>query len=148
MPAGVQSYIGAALPDDVGLIVSMPATVDAMQASAQISERLADRLGNRTVALPPLASRGEDLRALALVHLARIGVRLRNRPLGLAPRALAALLDHTWPGNDAELYATLLCAALVEETDVIDVDDLRRGGLGGEGRGERGACPDAAVVGS
>jgi hypothetical protein len=127
LPEGVQSYIGAALPDDVSLIVSIPGTVDAMLASGQIQERLADRLRQRTVALPSLASRGEDLRALASEYLARLGVRLRNRPLGLAPPALAALLDHTWPGNDAELYATLLCAALVAETDVIDVEDLRRG---------------------
>src|SRR6185312_16373379 len=119
LPADVQSYLGAAFPDDGGIIVSLPATVDTLAASGRMSERLADRLGDRAVALPTLASRAEDLRALAIEQLARISVRLGSRPLGLAPKALEALLEHTWPGNDAELYAALLRAALVTEGEVI-----------------------------
>ncbi|WP_437784963.1 hypothetical protein [Sorangium sp. So ce1097] len=124
LSAEVQSYLGAALPDDVGLVVAVPQTVDALVATGQMSERLADRLGDRAVALPSLASRAEDLRALALDHLARIGVRLRGRPFGLDLRALQAVLDHPWPGNDAEMGAVLLRAALVAEGDVIGDKEL------------------------
>ncbi|WP_437878276.1 hypothetical protein [Sorangium sp. So ce513] len=124
LSAEVQSYLGAALPDDVGLVVAVPQTVDALVATGQMSERLADRLGDRAVALPPLASRAEDLRALALDHLARIGVRLRGRPFGLDLRALQAVLDHPWPGNDAEMGAVLLRAALVAEGDVVGEKEL------------------------
>ncbi|WP_433936081.1 hypothetical protein AB3662_15365 [Sorangium cellulosum] len=120
----VQSYLGAALPDDVGLVVAVPQTVDALVATGQMSERLADRLGDRAVALPSLASRAEDLRALALDHLARIGVRLRGRPFGLDLRALQAVLDHPWPGNDAEMGAVLLRAALMAEGDVVGEKEL------------------------
>ncbi|WP_437960078.1 hypothetical protein WME76_10840 [Sorangium sp. So ce119] len=120
----VQSYLGAALPDDVGLVVAVPQTVDALVATGQMSERLADRLGDRAVALPSLASRAEDLRALALDHLARIGVRLRGRPFGLDLRALQAVLDHPWPGNDAEMGAVLLRAALMTEGDVVGEKEL------------------------
>ncbi len=130
LPADVQSYLGAALADDSGIIVSLPATVDALAASGRLSERLADRLGDRTVALPTLESRSEDLRALSLEHLARIGLRLGRQPFGLAPRALSALLEHPWPGNDAELYATLLRAALVAEGEVIGMKELGRIGFG------------------
>jgi hypothetical protein len=129
LPADVQSYLGSALPEDMGIVVSIPATVDALAASGRLHERLADRLGDRTVALPSLESRSEDLRALSLEHLARIGVRLGRQPLGLAPRALAALLEHPWPGNDAELYVTLLRAALVAEGEVLGVKDLQRIGF-------------------
>jgi DNA-binding NtrC family response regulator len=125
----VQSYLGAAAPDDATLIVSLPATVDALAASGRLSERLADRLGDRTVALPTFEARAEDLRALALENLARIGVRLGREPLGLAPRALTALMEHTWPGNDAELYATLLRAALEAEGGVLGPKDLARVGF-------------------
>ncbi|WP_437737079.1 hypothetical protein [Sorangium sp. So ce1335] len=124
LSAEVQSYLGAALPDDVGLVVAVPQTVDALVATGQMSERLADRLGDRAVALPSLASRAEDLRALALDHLARIGVRLRGRPFGLDLRALQAVLDHPWPGNDAEMGAVLLRAALVAEGDVVGEKEL------------------------
>jgi hypothetical protein len=130
LPLDVQSYLGAAFPEGTGIIVSLPATVDALAASGRLSERLADRLGDRTVALPTLEARAEDLRALALEHLARIGVRLGRKPLGLAPRALAALMEHTWPGNDAELHATLLRAALVAEGDVIGMKELGKIGFG------------------
>jgi hypothetical protein len=129
LPPDVQGYIAAALPDDTGIVVSLPATVDSLAASGRMSERLADRLGDRAVALPTLAARAEDLRALALEHLARIGVRLGSKPLGLAPRALALLLEHGWPGNDAELYATLLKAALVTEGDLIGTKDLAQSGF-------------------
>lgn len=129
LPSDVQSYLGAALPDDVGLIVSVPATVDVLVAGGHLNERLADRLGDRAVALPTLVNRAEDLRALALEHLARIAVRLGRPPLGLSPKALVMLLDHTWPGNDAELYATLLKAALVTEGEVIGVKELGLAGL-------------------
>jgi DNA-binding transcriptional regulator YdaS (Cro superfamily) len=125
LPPDVQSYLGAALPDDVGIVVSLPATVDALAASGRLNERLADRLGDRTVALPTLESRAEDLRALSLEHLARIGIRLGKQPLGLAPRALEALLEHTWPGNDAELHATLLRASLVAEGEVLGLKELK-----------------------
>lgn len=124
LPSEVQSYLGAALPDDVGLVVAVPQTVDALAATGQLSERLADRLGDRAVALPSLSSRAEDLRALALDHLARIGVRMRGRPFGLDLRALQAVLDHPWPGNDAEMGAVLLRAALVAKGDVIGEKDL------------------------
>ena len=77
------------------------------------------------MALPTLESRSEDLRALSLEHLARIGLRLGRQPLGLAPRALEALLEHTWPGNDAELHATLLRASLVAEGEVLGLKELK-----------------------
>jgi DNA-binding NtrC family response regulator len=133
LPAEVQSYIGAALPEETqnetGIVVSAPCTVDVLVASGQMSERLADRLGDRAVALPTLAARAEDLRALAIEHLGRIGVRLQSRPLGLDAHALVALLEHSWPGNDAELAATLLRAALVTEGEVIGVRELERIGF-------------------
>jgi hypothetical protein len=151
LPAEVQSYLGAALPEDVGLVVAVPHTVDALVATGQMSERLADRLGDRAVALPALAARGEDLRALALDHLARIGTRLRGRPLGLDLRALQAILDHPWPGNDAEMGAVLLRAALVTEGDVVGEKQLeaigftveRGAAFAAEGRADWRAAPAA-----
>ena len=129
LPREVQSYLGAALPDDVGLIVTVPSTVDSLVAAGRMDERLADRLGDRAVALPALASRAEDLRALALECTARIGVRVLGKPLGVDLGALALLGEHSWPGNDAELEAVLLRAALVASGDVLGADDLRAVGF-------------------
>jgi DNA-binding NtrC family response regulator len=121
LPPEVQSYLSEPA---LGLVVAVPQTVDALVATGQMGERLADRLGDRAVALPALAARAEDLRALALDHLARIGTRLRGKPLGLDLKALQAILDHPWPGNDAEMGAVLLRAALVARGDVIGEREL------------------------
>lgn len=119
LPREIQSYLGAALPEELGTIVTVPSTIDSLVAAGRMDERLADRLGDRAVALPALASRAEDLRALALEHTSKIGIRLRGRPLGLDLPALAVLGDHSWPGNDAELEAVLLRAALITEGEII-----------------------------
>lgn len=129
LPRPVQSYVAVALGEDTGLVASLPSTVDALVAAGRLDERLADRLGDRAVALPTLAARGEDLRALALDHLARVGVKLRGRPIGLDPYALARLGEHVWPGNDAELASVLVRAALVAEGDTIGRRDLDAAGF-------------------
>ena len=128
LPQPVQTYLAAALTDDVALVIAVPATMDSLVAAGRIEERLADRVGDRAVAIPALALRGEDLRPLAHEHLSRLGMRLRGKPLGLDVQALDRLGDHSWPGNDAELYAVLLRAALVAEGDVVTRADPRRSG--------------------
>jgi transcriptional regulator with AAA-type ATPase domain len=124
-PEGTVKQEGSPSPIETGFIVAVPATVDSLVAAGRLSERLADQLGDRAVALPDLASRAEDLRALSLDYLVRIGMRLRGRPLGLDLPALALLGEHLWPGNDAELYAVLLRAALAAEGDVIGARELQ-----------------------
>jgi hypothetical protein len=96
---------------DAALVLVVPATVDALVAAGRLDERVADRVGGSAVLLPPLAARSEDLRALVLDELARLGLTLRGAPLGIEDEALAKLLAHPFPDNDAELAALLLRAA-------------------------------------
>jgi len=119
LPVEIQSYLGTALPQSLGIIVAVPATVDSLVAGGSLDERLADRLGDRATALPTLVDRGEDLRGLALDLLVRIGMRTRGRPMALDLPALAALGEHTWPGNDAELESVLVRAAQVTQGDKV-----------------------------
>jgi DNA-binding NtrC family response regulator len=72
-----------------------------------------------------LASRPEDLRALVLDQLARVGARFRGEPVGVEDRALARLMDHNWPGNDVELADVLLRAALVARGQRVTLEDLQ-----------------------
>lgn len=146
LPELVQMRIASGLPSDVGLVVALPGTVDSLAASGKLSEALADRLGDRSVALPALASRGEDLSLLVLDTLTRIGKRLRQAPLGIEPRALAALVDHEFPGNDAELEAILFRAALATppEARALTVRELEAAGFSpppGSERRARGTGP-------
>jgi hypothetical protein len=129
LPGAVQSWLAAATPDDTGLVVSVPATVDSLVATGRFDERLADRIGDRAVALPVLANRGEDLRGLCIDHLARMGVRLSGQPMGIDTPALALLAEHAWPGNDVELEALLLRAARAATGNVIGVRELSAAGF-------------------
>jgi hypothetical protein len=129
LPRPIQTYLAASLDDTLGLVVVVPRTVDVLVASGDLEERLADVLGDRTVAVPGLAARAEDLRALALHHLTRAGIAYRGRPLGIDAAALALLIEHTWPGNDAELESLLVRAALDAGGDVVTKADLVRAGF-------------------
>ena len=131
LPKLVQAYISAALPPDTNLCVVLPRTVDVLMAEDRLEERFADFLGEQTVALPRLAARPEDLRALALHHLTRIGLRERKKPIGIDASALEWLIEHDWPGNETELESVLIRAALAMErsSEVLTRQDLLRGGF-------------------
>ena len=140
LPRTVQDFIaaslaervapsGSAVPLDVWLAVSVPTTVDALVAAGRLSSVLADWLGDRALALPPLSARSEDLRALVLDQLARVGARFRGAPLGIDDRALARLMEHQWSGNDIELADVLLRAALNAQGTRVTLEDLEDTGF-------------------
>jgi DNA-binding NtrC family response regulator len=129
LPVPVQRYLGAALPREIGAVLVLPATVDTMVARDQLEERFADRIGDRSLMLPTLRSRGEDLRGLALDMLTHIGLRHRGEPIGIDLSALAVLGEHDWPGNDAELFGVLTKAALVTTGPTVTGDDLAVSGF-------------------
>jgi transcriptional regulator with AAA-type ATPase domain len=119
-----RSPAGHAAPLDVSLIVSVSTTVDVLVATGRLDPLLADRLGDRSVPLPPLGARAEDLHALMGDRLARLGVRMRGQAMGLDPRALGRLVEHGWPGNDIELDDVLTRAIVVAEGDVVTIAHL------------------------
>ncbi len=99
------------VPVEVRVVLAIPSPRAAvgLEGLARFPEVVAARL--TTVRIPPLAERIEDLRALTLDRLSRLGLSLRGEPLGLAEEALALLVEHDWPGDEAELGAVLLVAA-------------------------------------
>ncbi len=136
---------GCATPLDLSLIVSVPNTVDTLVATGQLEAALADRLGDRAVPLPPLSARTEDLRPLLVDRLARLGVRLKGRPMGLDPQALGRLIEHSWPGNELELEDVLTRAASVAEGDVLTSAHLDQiGFVASAGKTRRGSRAPAS----
>jgi hypothetical protein len=113
---------GGAVPT-TGLIASVREPLSALARTQRVSKALVSLLKD-SVDLPPLSGRGEDLRAIILDHLAAAGARRRGDPLGVDPRALQLLLDHTWPGNDGELSDVLTRAAEIARGPVVTAADL------------------------
>lgn len=111
------------------LIVSLRAPVAKLLAEDRLARPFAGVLGDAPVELPPLSARAEDLRALALERLSAAGMRSRNEPLGIEPAALSLLLEHPFPGNDAELRDVLVRAAEVACGPVVTVADLEAVGF-------------------
>jgi hypothetical protein len=81
------------------------------------------------IEVPPLAERPEDLRAAIFERVARLGMVLRGRALGVAPTVLADLLEHAWPLNDLELEKTLSALVLASHSELVTAEDLDRIGF-------------------
>jgi signal transduction histidine kinase len=85
---------------------------------------LAARLGAIVLEVPPLAARAADLPVIATDVVMRLACRAGRPAPGLAPGALERLAAHAWPGDVAELEATLARAMLVAGGRTIGAEDL------------------------
>jgi DNA-binding NtrC family response regulator len=93
---------------DVQLAFTATETTEDLVASGRLDAALASRLADAygaPIALPRLQDRPEDLRAILTDRLAREGLRVLGRPVGIEPAAYARIAEHTFPGEEAELSA-------------------------------------------
>jgi DNA-binding NtrC family response regulator len=75
------------------------------------------------VHLPALRERGDDIPALAAYFLARAAKHNgRTFPEGIAPEAIAALQEHSWPGNIRELQNVLEYAVVMSAPDAARIE--------------------------
>lgn len=114
----------ASLVAKPGLFVTLRVPLSRLLEENRLNRELSRWLGESEVALPTLAERAEDLQALALEVLSRVGLSLRGEPLGLEPAALRVLGEHDWPGNELEFRARLLSAARRTSGPAVRADDL------------------------
>jgi DNA-binding NtrC family response regulator len=73
--------------------------------------------------------RPEDLRGLVLDALCKSGVRFDGQTIGIEPRALSALVDHTWPGNARELLSVVERVAHTASGERVRLSDLETAGF-------------------
>jgi DNA-binding NtrC family response regulator len=142
LPAEVQQLVASALaqkrapwerpdPLDVQLAVTAVATPDELVSQGRLESALALRLGDARTApvkLPRLRDRAEDLRAILTDRLAREGLRVLGRPVGIEQAGYARLIEYPFPGEDAELAAIvqrLVARCRGEVVSAADVDALR-----------------------
>jgi hypothetical protein len=116
---------------DVQIAVTGVAPPDRFVAEGRLDAALALRLGEARFApivLPRLRDRPEDLRAILTDRLAREGLRALGRPVGIEQAAFARLVNHPFPGEDAELAAIVQRLVARSTGDVVraaDVEALR-----------------------
>jgi hypothetical protein len=160
LPADVQRLVARALAerrppweraDPLDIALAFTSTVPAAQLveGGRLEPQLATRLGDAAespVSLPRLCDRPEDLRAILTDRLAREGLRVRGTPVGIDQSAFALLIDHTFPGEDAELAAVVQRLVAACQGDVIRADDVREVTGSKEAPGSRLQAAGTATV--
>jgi DNA-binding NtrC family response regulator len=117
-------------PLDVQLALTGVHAPDELVTLARLDPALASRLADaRTspVELPRLRDRAEDLRAILTDRLAREGLRVHGRPVGIDQAAFGRLVEYPFPGEDAELGAIvqrLVAGCMSDVVHAADVDAL------------------------
>jgi DNA-binding NtrC family response regulator len=105
---------------------------DELVMVARLDPSLASRLADaRTspVELPRLRDRAEDLRAILTDRLAREGLRVHGRPVGIDQAAYGRLVEYPFPGEDAELGAIVQRLVARCTGDVVQAADVDALGL-------------------
>ncbi len=138
LPADVQRAIGQSIaerrapweraePLDVILALTTVAEPATLVESGRLDPVLASRLGaalETPVRLPSIAERPEDLRAIFTDRLAREGLRVRGRPVGMDDAAFARLVEWPLSGEDAEVATIVLHLVARCEGDVVRAADV------------------------
>jgi hypothetical protein len=112
-----------------GVIVTLPRPAETLAKEGVLSANLARWFQGSELVLPRLAEREDDLRALALDALSRRCLELGREPLGLDAAALRLVLEHSWPGNEAELAHVLGRAAAIAQGRTLTAIDLSATGF-------------------
>ncbi len=145
LPTDVQQLIARCLaekrapwerPDvlDVQLALSAVLAPEELVTLARLDPSLASRLADARSApieLPRLGDRPEDLRAILTDRLAREGLRVLGRPVGIDHTAYGRLVEYPFPGEDAELAAIVQRLVARCTGDVVRAADVDALGLTG-----------------
>jgi len=120
-------------PLDVGVALTSTARPDVLFEQGRLTPELFARFEEASpIELPGLHERAEDLFSIIADRLAREGLRVRGKPVGIDAAAFARFVDHPFEGEDAELAAivTRLVALVARaEGDVVRAADVEALGL-------------------
>ena len=109
---------------DVRVIAATNYNVRTLVREKLFREDLYYRLSMVEVQVPDLNARGDDLALLSGFFLARFAAQYGRNIIGMTPRVQIRLAGHSWPGNVRELENVIGHAAMMTETNRIDLEDL------------------------
>ncbi len=108
---------------DVRIVTAANRDAAELVAAGEFREDLYWRLNVMPIALPRLADRRQDVRAIAAAMLLRMQ-NAADEFAWLSAQALETLQAHSWPGNARELGNVLQRALVLREGDAIEAEDL------------------------
>ncbi len=113
---------------DLQVALTTVSTPEELVGQGRLDPTLALRFGDALespIALPRLRDRPEDLRAILTDRLAREGLRVVGRPVGIEHAAYARLVDYDFPGEDVELTAIAQRLVSCCAGDVVRAADVQ-----------------------
>jgi DNA-binding NtrC family response regulator/predicted hydrocarbon binding protein len=109
---------------DVRIISATNRDLNELVTKGLFREDLLYRLRVLHITAPPLRSRTEDIVPLARYFLDKLKRKMKIGNLRLAPAAVDALINYSWPGNIRELENALEHAAVLCVDGIINPDIL------------------------
>jgi transcriptional regulator with PAS, ATPase and Fis domain len=109
---------------DVRVVAATSRDLSAMVEDGSFRQDLYYRLNVMPIEIPPLRERKEDIGPLIGHFIGVANRKLGTRIAALTDDALRVLLAYEWPGNVRELENTVEHAAVMAESELVDVDAL------------------------
>ena len=91
------------IESDFRLIAATNRSLEKMVQDQTFRSDLLFRVRTLPIELPPLSARKEDIKELAMYHMARVCERYQIGTKGFSPEVFDALMAYEWPGNVREL---------------------------------------------
>jgi hypothetical protein len=133
-----------ATPLDIAAAITAVAPPEDLTAEGRLAPELFARFEEaRPITLPALRDRSEDLRSIVADRLAREGLRVLGRPVGIEAAAFARLVEHPFEGEDAELASIVTQLVARATGDIVRASDMDAIGLGKPEDDERDVAPRA-----
>lgn len=104
---------------DFRLIAATNRDIEEMVRERQFRQDLFFRIAAMEVVLPPLRERIEDVKEIALYHMARLCERYDIGTKGFSQEFLSTLYAYAWPGNVRELVHALETAILTAQDEPV-----------------------------
>ncbi len=107
-----------------------------LEKQGRLLPELAAYFKSRSFHIPPLRERKSDIPDHALFYLEKYSRKLEKGVTSISDRTLKVLLDHNWPGNDAELAETIKRGLVLAQGPNLEAEDIsldfRKGKAGGK----------------
>jgi two-component system response regulator AtoC len=116
---------------DVRVVAATSRNLPSMVAEGTFREDLFYRLNVISIDLPPLRDRGEDIPLLCRHFVDQFNTTLQRHVKGIAPAAMAGLLQHRWPGNVRELENAIERAMVLTDDDWLKPEHFAVGSMAG-----------------
>jgi hypothetical protein len=121
-----------AMPLDIAVALTATSAPDALVEQGLLTPELYARFedgAEKPIELARLRDRSEDLFSIVADRLAREGLRVRGKPVGIDAAAFARLVEHPFDGEDHELASIVTKLVAHAGGDVVRAADMDAIGL-------------------